>query len=263
VVRAFKDAAIYHPCGSIDPKRDIDMVNAELIIHDLLFVEKRIERIDNSLKKVKDTSLHKEKALLLKFKDHLEQELPLRLLKLTSDDNKIIASYPLITLKEMLLVLNISDTDIKDASLSHTFGNIYAPMKIDVMQTSAKVEAEIAHLDSRQERQEFLEALSIKENAVHVFARLCMKALGLISFFTIGTNEVRQWLLKAGSTAPVAAGTVHTDMQRGFIRAEVIRYADLVELQNETNVKHAGKQFVKGKDYVVEDGDILNIRFNV
>lgn len=263
VVRAFRNDAVYHVSGSVEPSRDIDMVNSELILNDLMFAEKRLERIAQNLKRANDTASAKEKDILLRIKSHLDKELPLRLLNFDKEERKIIASYPFITLKEMILVINISEDDIKNTEFIERVKNAYQPLKADVMAVSAKLESEIAHLESEGEKQEYLKALGITEPAIDTLTRLYMKALDLISFFTVGPDEVRQWLARAGSPAPVAAGIIHTDLERGFIRAEVMKYADLAALGDEIKVKEAGKYYLKGKDYIVEDGDILSIRFNV
>ena len=263
MVRAFQDDSIYHVSGAVDPRRDIESVNAELILNDMIFVEKRLERIEKDIKKVQDKRLQQEKSLLEKLKPQLEQELPLRLLELSAEEKKIIASYPFITLKQMIAVLNIVEAAVQDETLLQELQKSYAPLKIDLVQVAMQVEAEIAGLETEQEKNEFLQALGIKEPALNLFTRQCIKALGLISFFTVGEDEVRQWLIRAGSPAPEAAVAIHSDLQRGFIRAEVMKYDELMEHKTEAQLKHAGKYYTKGKDYIVEDGDILNIRFNV
>ena len=263
VVRAFKEDSVYHVDGSVDAKRDIDFVNSELIFHDLIFIEKRMERLDQKIKQTKEEASVKERELLLKLKTHLDKILPLRLLGLNTDEKKSISSYPFVTLKEMIVVLNVSEESLKDKQLARQVESELAPLKIDVMQVSAKVEAEIARLGSDEEKNEFLSALGIEESAIDLLTRVCIKALSLISFFTVGEDEVRQWLIRKSSTAPEAAGAIHSDLKIGFIRAEVMRYADLIALGGEDKVKEAGKFYVKGKDYIVEDGDIINIRFNV
>ncbi|MDP2929728.1 MAG: redox-regulated ATPase YchF [Candidatus Omnitrophota bacterium] len=254
VVRAFKDDSIYHVSGSVDAKRDIDAINSELLLHDLIFIEKRFERLDKKVKQTKEESSIKERDLLLKLKDHLDKELPLRTLEISADDKKLLTSYPFLTRKEMVIVLNVSEDQLKNKP----------PIEGDnVMQVSAKVEAEVAALDSEDERKEFLADLGITEPAMNILARLCLKTLNLISFFTVGQDEVRQWNIRAGSTAAEAAGAIHSDLQKGFIRAELIKLNDLKELGSEDAVKAQGKFYLKGKDYIVEDGDILSIRFNV
>ncbi len=263
VVRTFKDDAVYHVSGSVDAQRDIDSVNSELVLNDLIFIEKRLEKISKDIKKVQDKRLHEEKVLLEKLKVPLEKELPLRLLEISSEEQKIIGSYPFITLKELLVVLNISDADVQNEQLVRDLQKIFDPLKMDIMQISANVEAEIADLENEEEKGEFLQALGIKEPALDMFTRRCIKALGLLSFFTVGEDEVRQWLIRSGASAPEAAGAIHSDLQKGFIRADVMKYTDLLELKSEAQVKTAGKYYTKGKDYIIEDGDILHIRFNV
>ncbi len=263
VVRAFSDESVYHVDGSIDPKRDIGFVNSELILHDLIFIEKRVERLDKTIKQTKEEAAVKEREVLGKLKSHLEKDLPLRTLDLTSDDKKLISSYPFISRKDMFIVLNVSESALKDTKLQVELTSELKPIKIDVMQVSAKVEEEITALDSEAERLEFMQSLGINEPAINLMTQLCLRTLNLISFFTVGPDEVRQWNTKKSSTAPEAAGAIHTDLQRGFIRAEVMKYDDLINLGSEEQVKSSGKYYLKGKDYTVEDGDILTIRFNV
>ena len=263
VVRSFTDESVYHIDGSVDVVRDIDNINSELILHDMLFIEKRLERLDKNIKKINDSQSIKEKELLLKIKAHLDKNSGLRLLSLDNEEKKIISSYPFITLKKMLIILNVSEDDILNSSLVKNMQERYKDADLYIMPACAKVESEIASLETEAEREEFLQALGIKEPAVNVLTRLCIKALDLISFFTIGPDEVRQWTVVAGSSAPEAAGAIHTDFQKGFIRAEVIKYDDLISFGSEAKVKEAGRAYLKGKDYIVEDGDLLDIRFNV
>lgn len=262
VVRAFDSGTVYHARGSVDPLRDIEAVNAEMSLHDLLFIEKRLERIAKSAKK-KDDATQREEELLLAFRAHLETDVPLRTMEIAEADRKVIVSYPLITLKKLLVVLNVSDGDAADGALLSSVNDRFAGQRMAVMQVSAKLEAEIAALESATERAEFMRDAGIAEPALEILSRLAMEALGLMSFFTVGSDEVKQWLITRGSTAPEAAGAIHSDIQRGFIRAEVIKYRDLVELGSEDAIKKAGKLGVMGKDYAVDDGDIINFRFNV
>ncbi|MBF0215711.1 MAG: redox-regulated ATPase YchF [Candidatus Omnitrophica bacterium] len=263
VVRKFKDESVYHVHGSVDPERDINEVNSELILNDLIFVEKRLENLEKNIRKTSDKDLEREKVLLLKFKESLDKEIPLRLLKVPDEDRKLIASYPLVTRKEMVVALNVSDDEINDASYVKKMQDRYKDQGIKIMQVSAKVEAEIAELATIEEKKEFMGALGIEEPAIDKLTRLCLEALDLMSFFTVGKDEVRQWTIRKGSLAPEAAGAIHSDLQRGFIRAEVIKYADMIEYQTEEKVKQVGKLDIKGKDYTVQDGDIMNIRFSV
>lgn len=263
VVRVFKDDSVYHAEGSIDAKRDINFVNAELILHDLIFIEKRVERLDKTIKQTKEEAAVKEREILGKLKEHLDRNLPLRTLELGLEDKKFIASYPFISLKDMFIVLNVSEDALKETKMRSELIDELKGIKIDVMQVSAKVEEEIMALESDAERREFMQSLGITEPAINMMTQLSLETLNLISFFTVGPDEVRQWNVKRGSSAPEAAGVIHTDLQRGFIRAEVIKYDDLISLGSEEKVKDAGKFHLKGKDYIIEDGDILTIRFNV
>ncbi len=263
VVRCFEDESVYHAKGSVDPVRDAAMVSSELIIHDQIFVEKRIHRIKELSKKKKDENQIKELALMERMLEFLEEERPLRFMKISENDESIITSYPFITKKEMLLALNVSEDNLTDKSIAEQFKHQCKTQKMEAMLVSAKVESEIALLDTDEEKNEFLEALGIKEPALGILTRLCLNALGLISFFTVGKDEVRQWLVKKDSFAPVAAGIIHSDLQRGFIRAEVIKYDELIKYGSEAELKKQGKIYVEGKNYTVKDGDILNIRFQV
>jgi len=263
IVRAFNDDSVYHIKGSVNPKRDIEEINSELLLHDLIFIEKRMERIEKSKKSQNDKSLEIEKELLARFQEHLEKDLPLRTLEISEEDEKIISSYPFITRKKMLIVLNTDEEQLSDNSTIEKFEELYKNIDIEIMQVSVKVESEISTLDDPQEKQEFMEALGITQPALNILSSLAIKTLNLQSFFTVGKDEVRQWTIKIGSSAPIAAGAIHTDIQRGFIRAEVIKYSELIELGSEEELKKAGKLYVMGKDYIVEDGDIINFRFNV
>lgn len=263
VVRAFEDDAIYHAEGSVDAFRDFEMVNSELVMHDQIFVEKRIERLSAMVKKIKDEDQKKELALMEKMLSHLEEEKPLRLMELTEDEDKMIRSYPFITRKKLVIAVNVGEDDLGNDSLLDRFKESCASLAIEVMMVSAKVEAEIALLDTQEEKDEFMQDLGIQTTALESLTALCLKSLNLISFFTVGKDEVRQWLVRREAKAPTAAGVIHSDLERGFIRAEVFKYDELVELGSEAELKKNGKFYVEGKEYTVVDGDILNIRFSV
>ncbi len=263
VVRAFEDDAIYHEAGSVDPIRDAEMVNSELLLHDQIFVEKRIERLETSLKKIRDDKNQLELELLQRMLTHLESETPLRLMEFNDDENLQLRSYPLITRKEMIIAFNVAEDQLDDSTLADKIKPVCDKEKIEAMLVSAQVESEIAQLDSEEEKLEFMQDLGIEEPALEVLTRLCLRALGRISFFTVGPEEVHQWLVRVNSPAPVAAGAIHSDLQRGFIRAEVMKYDELIEYGSEAELKKAGKFHVQGKEYIVDDGDILNIRFKV
>lgn len=263
VIRAFADEAIYHSEGSVDPIRDAEMVNGELLMHDQIFVEKRMERIELALKKIKDEKQQKELELMRRMQGHLEEEKPLRLMELNEEEEFLVRSYPLITRKELILVFNVGEDQLGNNDLLEKMAERCQASKMEAMLVSAQVESEIVLLDTEEEKAEFLRDLGIVEPALGTMTKLCLKSLGLISFFTVGKDEVRQWLVRKASPAPVAAGVIHSDLQRGFIRAEVMKYDELIEYGSEAELKKAGKMYLQGKDYIVGDGDILNIRFKV
>lgn len=263
VVRAFEDEAIFHVDGDVDAGRDVDMVCGELLIHDQIFVEKRLERLELSLKKIKDEDQKKEFALLQRMQAHLEAENPLRLFEINDEEEALIRSYPLITRKQMLVVVNTGEDAIGQNAVSPAIEARSRRDRMAVIQVCAGMEAEIALLEDAEEKSAFLQDLGIHEPALGLLTRTALEALGRISFFTVGKDEVRQWLVRKDAPAPKAAGVIHSDLERGFIRAEVIKYAELIALGSEAEVKKAGKLYVNGKDYRVEDGDILNIRFKV
>jgi len=263
VVRAFENDAVYHASGSIDPERDIDFVNAEFILHDLLFVEKRLDRIERDLQKVKNDRLQKEREILLKLKTPLEKEEPLRVVQIAAEDEKVIRGYPLLSRRAMIVVLNVSDDDIAQHDRISEIDKRYAHLGMKCMQIGVQIEGEISSLESDSERDEFMRELGVEDTALHALTEKCIEALGLISFFTVGPTEVHQWFVRRDASAVEAAGKIHSDLARGFIRAEVIKIPDLLEAGSEEKVKSSGKLGVRGRDHVVEDGDILFIRFNV
>ncbi len=263
VVRVFQDEAVYHASGSVDPIRDVEMVSAELLMHDQIFTEKRIERLETALKKIKDERQAKELELMQRIQRHLEEERVLRLMDFSEEEDRLIRSYPFITRKEMILVFNVAEDDSAGSDVLDRVAAHCSEQKMEAMVVSAQVESEIAQLDTEEEKKEFMADLGIEEPALQTLTRLCLKALGRMSFFTVGKDEVHQWLVRFGSSAPIAAGAIHSDLQKGFIRAEVIKYDELIAHGSEAELKKQGKLYVQGKDYIVEEGDILNIRFNV
>jgi len=262
IVRAFEDDSVYHAEGSVDAARDIDNINNELVLADLLFLEKRQERIEKAGARGEESD-EREKELILKFKSHLEDGHPLRALEITGEEKKIISSYPFLTLKPMLIVLNAGEDDAAGAACDKGLTGKYSGEEVRIACVSAKIEKELASIEDAEERREFLKGMGIDEPATDKLTRLLYEALGLISFFTANDKEVRNWMVRRGATALEAAGVIHSDIKKGFIRAEVIKYEDLNELGSEVRVKEAGRLLVKGKDYEVSDGDILHIRFNV
>jgi ribosome-binding ATPase YchF (GTP1/OBG family) len=184
-------------------------------------------------------------------------------MELSDEEELLVRSYPFITRKEMILAFNVSEDQLGDSQLLEKVAERCDRDKMEAMLVSAQVESEIVLLDSEEEKAEFLQDLGIKDPALGIMTGLCLKALGLISFFTVGKDEVRQWLVRRGAPAPVAAGVIHSDLQRGFIRAELMKYDELMEYGSEAELKKGGKMYLQGKDYTVMDGDILNIRFKV
>jgi len=263
VVRVFEDDSVYHIWSNPDPAREVEFVHGEMVLHDLVFIEKRLERIDKNLKKGKDERAEREKVLLAKFRETLETDTPLRRIEVAADDSLLIQSYPFLTRKACIIALNVADDAIADTTLRDQLTKKYAHLGVDFVQISARAEAEIAGLESAEERDAFMRDMGIADTALHLLTSRCIEALGLQSFFTVGEDEVRQWFVRRGALAPEAAGAIHSDLQRGFIRAEVMKYDDLMSAGAEEKLKSTGKYYLKGRDYAVDDGDILTIRFNV
>lgn len=262
IVRSFTDDSVFHIHGNVDALRDAEEVYSELILSDLILIEKRLERLTKELLNKSTPAQVKEKEILLRMKSLLDDNKPLSVLILNEDEKKIMATYKFLTAKPKIIALNVSEDKVADCATLDMVNQKYKDFGVKVMQISAKIEAEISSLGA-SEREAFLKDLNIQEPALNQLTRLCYEALGLMSFFTVGEDEVRQWTTRKNSLAPQAAGAIHSDLQRGFIRAEIIKYADLIELGSESKVKEAGKLLLKGKDYVVEDGDIMHVRFSV
>jgi GTP-binding protein YchF len=263
LVRMFRDDSVFHVAGTVDPRRDILRFNEELQLGDLLFVEKRLERAGKDRRKQDPRRAQLEIGLLERMKAHLESGGFLRSLPLDEDEQRLVATYPpLLTFKAMIIVLNVGEEQINDPRLADELLADFPAGEFQWIGVSAKIEQELSLLDA-QERRAFLEELGIEKPALDKLTLLCFRHLGLISFFTVGPDEVRAWTNRRGSSAPQAARVIHSDIERGFIRAEVIKYEDLVRMGSEQKVKEAGKLMQKGKDYVVEDGDIINFLFNV
>jgi GTP-binding protein YchF len=263
LVRAFQDDTVFHIHGTVDPRRDIRLFDDELQLNDLLFIEKRLERLKKEQNKKKDVQkTAMENDLLTRMKAHLETGRFLRNFSLTEVEEKLIASYPLLTRKAVIVILNVGEDGLGDEGLLETLKETFSEQGFRWIVVSAKIEQELCQLDAA-ERQTFLEELQLDQPALDRLTMLCYKTLGLISFFTVGPDEVRAWTDRQGSLAPQAAGVIHSDFERGFIRAEVMKYQDLIKLGSEQKVKEVGRYMQKGRDYVVEDGDIINFLFNV
>ncbi len=260
VIRLFGDETVYHPEGSVDPERDIRHINSELLLNDLAFVEKRIEKLEKE-KKPGQPAGARELELMLKLKAALEEEKPLRALEMRQDEKSIITGYPFLTLKPMITVLNLGEDEPEQ--FKKELDSILDADRIVKVEFCAKIESEIDELPPGREREEMLEAMGIPAPAAETLKNAFLKALDLKTFFTASGEELRQWLTSCASSAEKAAGRIHTDMERGFIKAEVIKYGDIVEAGSEEKAASEGKKMLKGRDYPVADGDIMNIRFNV
>ncbi len=263
VARAFEDDTVFHLDGSIDPLRDISTVQAELILNDLLFVEKRLERIAKETTRRGGVDRTKEQALLTKLQTRLNENLPLRTLPLDTEEDKVLSGASLLTRKPLLIILNVGEGKVGDTQLLAEVKARHTDQQIHLALVSAKIEEELAQLDDPKERAAFLQELGIAESAIDQLTRVSYEALGLISYFTVGADEVRAWTVHRGASAAQAGGVIHSDIERGFIRAELMKYNDLMTLGSEQAVASAGKAQLKGKEYIVEDGDILNFRFKV
>ncbi len=259
VVRVFDNPLVPHPNGSVEAARDLAAVEGELLLNDMLAVERKLERLADDQRKgiVKDKGLHsQETALFGRLQEALGAGQPLRDLELSAADEKALSSYQLLTRKPMLVVFNVGDERPDPASLPPY---AHAHSAVEVLQ--GKLEMEIAQLPP-DEAEVFLAEYGIEEPSLNRMIRVSYDLLGLQSFFTVGEDEVRAWTVKRGATAPEAAGEIHTDLQKGFIRAEVASYPELMEAGGYTELKARGRLRLEGKEYVVQDGDILNIRFS-
>lgn len=264
VVRAFDDDNITHVSGKIDPLDDIEVINMELIFADLESIERRLPRLEKMARQ-KDADAMAEAAILTKVKETLENNQPVRSLEMTPEEKALVKHLNFLTQKPILYVANVAEDELMDLENNEHLTRIkeYARNeKAEVVVISARVEEEMAVLDD-EDKQEFLEALGLEESGLDKLIRSAYDLLGLATYFTAGVQEVRAWTFKKGMTAPECAGIIHTDFQKGFIRAEVMSYDDLVELGSEAAVKEAGKARLEGKEYIMKDGDVVHFRFNV
>lgn len=261
VVRAFENDQVFHIKGSVDPKRDIELVQDELNLQDLMFVEKRLERIE------KDRGRRKiqagEEELLRELKDHLDGGKALTSYPFREEQTELIKAHPFLTLKKQVVVVNAGEENLGDPSFLEGLQKDFDGPGREWVVLSARLEEELEELESEEERREYLSEFNIQERALEKLTRACFSGLQMITFFTVGPDECRAWNVPRGSTAPRAARVIHTDLERGFIRAEVMKYRDLIEYGAEKKLKEVGKFYTKGKDYLVEEEDILHILFNV
>lgn len=263
VVRAFDDDNVTHVSGRVDPVDDIEVINMELVLADLESVEKRLPKAEKMAKQ-KDKDAVNEARILARIKEALEEGDPVRSLEFNDEDQKFVNQAQLLTSKEMLYIANVGEDEIGDEDNEKVkLIREYASKEdSEVIVISAKIEEEIATLED-EDREMFLEDLGIEEPGLDRLIRTTYDLLGLATYFTAGVQEVRAWTFISGMTAPQCAGIIHTDFERGFIRAEVTSYDDYVEFNGESGAKDAGKQRLEGKDYIMKDGDVVHFRFNV
>ncbi|WP_433745996.1 redox-regulated ATPase YchF [Falsibacillus pallidus] len=264
VVRCFADDNITHVSGKVDPIDDIETINLELILADLESVDKRLSRVEK-LAKQKDKEALVEQEILVKIKEALENEKPARTVEFSDDQMKTVKGLHLLTTKPVLYVANVGEDEIADPSNNEYVQKVRefaANDNAEVIVVCAKIEEEIAELDE-DEKAMFLQELGIEESGLDQLIRAAYNLLGLATYFTAGVQEVRAWTFRLGMKAPECAGIIHTDFERGFIRAETVSYDDLMAGGSMTAAKEAGKVRLEGKEYLVKDGDVIHFRFNV
>ena len=264
VVRCFEDSNIIHVEGGVDPIRDIEIINVELMLADLEIVENRINKIGKKAMMTKDKETKIEVELLEKIKDSLEKNIPLRRLEYTEEELKLIKNFHFLTIKPIIYMANIAEENlINDGNIYVDKVKEYAKNEnAEVITVSAKIESELAEL-SDEDKVEFLNDLGIKESGLDKLIKATYDLLGLATYFTAGEDECRAWTFKKGMKAPECAGIIHSDFERGFIKAEVMSYEDLEKYGTELKVKEAGRLRLEGKEYIMQDGDICHFRFNV
>ena len=261
-VRCFDDPNVIHVEGRVDPQSDIEIINLELILADIDSVDKRLERVGKSVK-AGDKEAKAEFEVLNIIKDTLSQNLPARLANLNDEQKKIAKNFFLLTTKPVIYTANVSEDDIGiENDYVKKVKEIASAENAEVITVCAKIEEELSTL-STEEKAEMLKELGIKQSGLDQLITACYRLLSLMSFLTAGEDEVRAWTIPIGTKAPQAAGKIHTDFERGFIKAEVVNYKDLLELGGFNQAKEKGKVRLEGKDYVVQDGDVMLFKFNV
>ncbi|WP_300381807.1 redox-regulated ATPase YchF [Clostridium sp.] len=265
VVRCFDDGNVVHVEGSVDPIRDIETINLELIFADLEVIERRMERTAK-LARSGDKKSKEEYAIMERIKEHLEKNLPIRTMEVNEDEQEIIKGLFMITSKPALYACNISEDDMMECNTENEYVKKVREHaeaeNSEVVIVCAKLEEELSGLED-DEKLEMLSEYGLKESGLDKLIKLSYKLLGLISYLTAGVQEVRAWTITEGTKAPQAAGKIHTDIERGFIRAEIVSYDALVECGSEAHAKEKGLYRLEGKEYVMKDGDVVNFRFNV
>ena len=264
VLRCFENDNITHVDGSVDPVRDKEIIDAELQLKDLETIESRIERLEKQAKHGNDPKTKKMYELALRYKELLSQGKSARLLELYDEEKKIAKEFFLLTAKPVMYVCNVDEgSALKGNKFVEAVKSAIEGEDAELLVLAGATEADIAELETYDEKQLFLEELGLDEPGVNKMIRTAYKLLDLKTYFTTGADESRAWTFKSGIKAPQAAGIIHTDFERGFIRSEVIKYTDYVTLGSEHACRDAGKVAIEGKEYIVKDGDIMHFRFNV
>ena len=263
VVRCFDNDNVVHVDGSVDPVRDKEIIDTELIFKDIETLEKRLEKLNKQAKTGKKDDVAAAE-LGKRLKDHLEQGKPARSFSEDPQEVAFVDEMLLLTSKPVLYVCNVDENSVASGNAyTERFKAAVADERAEVILVCANIEAEIIQLDDAEEREMFLDEMGLSEPGVNRLIRACYDLLDLITYFTAGEKEVRAWTIRKGTLAPGAAGVIHTDFERGFIRAEVIHFADYEQYKSESAVKEAGKFHVEGKSYTVQDGDVMHFLFNV
>ena len=261
VVRCFENDDIVHVSGKVDPIADAEVINTELALADLESIEKALDKVTRQAK-TGDKKILVRKALLEKVNQHLSEGLPVRTLELSDDEQAVLKDFQLITNKPVLYIANVNEDGFENNPALDALTELAKQEDAKIVAVCAAIEAEIVELED-DEKIEFLADMGLDEPGLDRVIRAGYALLGLQTYFTAGEKEVRAWTVPVGATAPQAAGVIHTDFERGFIRAEVISYDDFVEFKGEHGAKDAGKLRSEGKDYIVKDGDVIHFRFNV
>ncbi len=262
VVRQFQNDAVPHPMGDVNPQRDIDFLESEFLFTDMAFLENRTEKLKKDYQKRKEDKLKHEIELMEKCLAHVEEEKPLRTLDLTPEEIKALSGFQLLTLKKAVIAINFDEDSISESEkYLEELRSKLIDKTIPLIPFSAKIEYELSTLDE-EDKKLFMEDYGIKDSALNKILRTSYEILGLHSFFTVGEDETRAWTIKKNYTAQQAAGVIHTDFYNKFIRAEVVHYDDFIKYGSFAKCKEAGVWRLEGKDYIVKDGDILNIRHN-
>ncbi|AXK50905.1 redox-regulated ATPase YchF [Spiroplasma alleghenense] len=262
VVRCFDDKNITHVEGSVDPIRDIEIINLELILADEATVKKRLERIETKAKSSKDKDLIAEVELLVRLRDCLADGKLLNTLEYNDDESKILRSFQLLTCKKFIYVANVAETEVQtENAYVKNLRDFASQNNASVVKISARIEEELSELDA-EDKKAFLNELGIENSGLDDLIAMAYKTLDLQTFFTVGPQEAHAWQFPKGSTAPQAAGIIHTDFEKGFIKADVYNCEDLISLGSEQNVKTAGKMRLEGKTYILNDGDVCFFKFN-